>query len=801
MKLTNEKFNDNTKKQLQQNFLDLIKENVISDLKDEGLQLNYKDYENIEKTIIESFNQKVKDNNVKKITEVEDVTLDDIITIKENDDDYIEDLTESQTFEKLYKYITESQKPQEVKKVIKEQENKNNNKESKNNLKESTNRRSKIKMSIIDRKKRKQIKESLNRLEQKRRKKNLKEGDGHEGPIYGAFDDADKTFENQINVGFIGYSGQKFDENKAQQIINKVFDNLDQEREQGKQFKIVSGLTAYGIPLMVYKEQDKRGYHTVGVACQEAKSLDCWDVDEEYIEGENWGDESETFLSMLDRMVKIGGGKQSEQEYQKQQEMGIETEKYELESLIESVITEQDDDDDIMDDIFEKDNDTDDKKPKDKKEPKDDKPEPKKDEPKKDFPPKDTKEPKQKKEDKDLDKGKEDELLKKVKEVRPELKTQAKVKIGKPVPGINGFTFDVEDDKGKQVSSFVVIETGPKEEPKEEKPEDKISGKVEESNLMEQEIDTNMTVKEFLNKYPEQHKEIGDVYAEWKVEQSEDNNPDAATWKQFYDEPISNLKHDQRIMDYIKESINKNRKRRLKEQSLDDTVKKIAEEKTNETMDEIYNAVQEYISSSDLLGHQTQTQGEESTEDIENTKPESTGEEMSNETPPENNEVPNKQEQPSKEDVTEKTENEDVKSEENESKSEDVDLEGLDELFGENEEEEVKESQENDDYDIFGETEEATEDEDFDEIFENEDYLKESFVRLFDINPKKNQVEKVTSPKDYGPKGQERVSSIFDNKTKDYVGDQTMKFPTENPKQKQKEKSMEKLMTDLDKIF
>jgi len=31
----------------------------------------------------------------------------------------------------------------------------------------------------------------------------------------------------------------------------------------------------------------------------------------------------------------------------------------------------------------------------------------------------------------------------------------------------------------------VVIETGPKEEPKEEKPEDKISGKVEESNLME----------------------------------------------------------------------------------------------------------------------------------------------------------------------------------------------------------------------------------------------------------------------------------------------------------------------------
>lgn len=138
---------------------------------------------------------------------------------------------------------------------------------------------------------------------------------------------------NVINVGFIGFSGQKFDENKAQQIINKVFDKLDQERQEGKEVKIVSGLTAYGIPLMVYKEQDKRGYPTVGVACQEQKDLDCWDVDEEYIEGENWGDESEKFLSMLDRMIKIGGGNQSEQEYQRAQEMGIETEKYELSAI------------------------------------------------------------------------------------------------------------------------------------------------------------------------------------------------------------------------------------------------------------------------------------------------------------------------------------------------------------------------------------------------------------------------------------------------------------------------------------
>jgi hypothetical protein len=45
-----------------------------------------------------------------------------------------------------------------------------------------------------------------------------------------------------------------------------------------------------------------------------------------------------------------------------------------------------------------------------------------------------------------------------------------------------------------------------------------------------------------------------------------------------------------------------------------------------------------------------------------------------------------------------------------------------------------------------------------------EEYLKESFFRIFDLgSPTKQQVQKKSSPKDYSPKGQEE-------QTKKYIG-------------------------------
>jgi hypothetical protein len=78
-------------------------------------------------------------------------------------------------------------------------------------------------------------------------------------------------------------------------------------------------------------------------------------------------------------------------------------------------------------------------------------------------------------------------LIKKVKELKPELKSKdVKVKMDKKLSGtVNGFTFEVVDDKNKSVSNFIVIETGPKQEKKEMSPEDKVAGNVEESTLFE----------------------------------------------------------------------------------------------------------------------------------------------------------------------------------------------------------------------------------------------------------------------------------------------------------------------------
>jgi len=127
-----------------------------------------------------------------------------------------------------------------------------------------------------------------------------------------------------INVGLVGYSGTKFNENIAKDLIREAFDWVEQEFK-GKSFCVVSGLTDLGIPALGYREADKRGWETAGVAPEEAKEYDWYNVDEVIIEGKKFGDESDKFLSMIDVFVKVGGGKQSISEFKKAKEKGIKT--------------------------------------------------------------------------------------------------------------------------------------------------------------------------------------------------------------------------------------------------------------------------------------------------------------------------------------------------------------------------------------------------------------------------------------------------------------------------------------------
>lgn len=137
-----------------------------------------------------------------------------------------------------------------------------------------------------------------------------------------------------IKVGIAGYSGKKFDIEKAKELINKAFDLLTSIHGE---IIIVSGLTDLGIPALAYKEAFNRGFKTVGIACEKAKNYKCFNCDEVIIEGKEWGDESQKFLESINILVAIGGGKQTFDEIAKAKSppFSIPVIKYELEEIKE----------------------------------------------------------------------------------------------------------------------------------------------------------------------------------------------------------------------------------------------------------------------------------------------------------------------------------------------------------------------------------------------------------------------------------------------------------------------------------
>ena len=135
-----------------------------------------------------------------------------------------------------------------------------------------------------------------------------------------------------LRVGVVGYSGQKFEEKIATAMLENAFARLDYEYDP-EHIEIVSGLTALGVPKLSYEVATKLGYLTRGVACKLANDYPCFDCDVVEIIGENWGDESEHFLSTIDVLVRIGGGKQTMAETNIAKERGIAIMEYDLDPL------------------------------------------------------------------------------------------------------------------------------------------------------------------------------------------------------------------------------------------------------------------------------------------------------------------------------------------------------------------------------------------------------------------------------------------------------------------------------------
>ncbi len=137
-----------------------------------------------------------------------------------------------------------------------------------------------------------------------------------------------------MKVGLVGYSKQKFDSRAAWDYIHEAFDVVRQVCESDN-YTLVSGLTNIGIPALGYAIADLAGWRLIGVACAKAKDYDCYPVHQEIIVGENWGDESTTFINMLDVLIRIGGGEQSKREVAMARALDIMVIEYELEALDE----------------------------------------------------------------------------------------------------------------------------------------------------------------------------------------------------------------------------------------------------------------------------------------------------------------------------------------------------------------------------------------------------------------------------------------------------------------------------------
>lgn len=123
---------------------------------------------------------------------------------------------------------------------------------------------------------------------------------------------------NEVRVGVVGYCPpSRFDEVEAARLVVAAYDAVVEYVAQchpGASITIVSGLTNVGVLKLGYAEAARRGWRTVGITSERALEHPLFEVDEKYIVGKNWGDESETFVASIDALVRIGGGKQSHAE-------------------------------------------------------------------------------------------------------------------------------------------------------------------------------------------------------------------------------------------------------------------------------------------------------------------------------------------------------------------------------------------------------------------------------------------------------------------------------------------------------
>lgn len=117
---------------------------------------------------------------------------------------------------------------------------------------------------------------------------------------------------DEIKLGIVGYTEKDFDEKVARQAIKHFITTL---RDNGQKPIIVIGVSNMGIDKIAYDIAEEENLRTVGISPKEVENYELLDVDKKIIKGEKFGDESEYYIDYIDKLIKVGGGEQSEREY------------------------------------------------------------------------------------------------------------------------------------------------------------------------------------------------------------------------------------------------------------------------------------------------------------------------------------------------------------------------------------------------------------------------------------------------------------------------------------------------------
>lgn len=141
-----------------------------------------------------------------------------------------------------------------------------------------------------------------------------------------------KLFRLPVYVGVMGFSGQKFDQERAISYLRQGYSEIKKTFPHN-QIVIVSGFTNMGIPGLAYNLAKGQGWKTIGVACAKAWNYEVFPCDEVYIVGKEWSDESPTFLKKCLIFVRVGGGDQTIEETNNAKKMGKKVIEFKLSAL------------------------------------------------------------------------------------------------------------------------------------------------------------------------------------------------------------------------------------------------------------------------------------------------------------------------------------------------------------------------------------------------------------------------------------------------------------------------------------